>query len=247
MMIKLFRSTRVLVYLAGLLVLPGCKDRFFMYSSTHSETKWGDTHTVNERSDGTTRSVQYSGKVVWDQGKIVEISPGCVIHLSEKKSGKKTVAEIREKNGEPVLWMKVGQEFRIADTGEKAWLEQFLRSMERASSDVGTVESTIKMRMANPEDVDFLTPLRKISFGGDKAAVLKRVLESPHITPGQQVAVVQSCFEDVSFSSDQVSVLLVLLKRPDFSPAAKKALRAQVDRLSFDSDKITILKALSAK
>jgi hypothetical protein len=45
----------------------------------------------------------------------------------------------------------------------------------------------------------------------------------------------------------KVSVLLALLNRPDFSPAAKVALRGQVDRLSFDSDKITVLKALSAK
>jgi hypothetical protein len=243
---------RALVCLAGLLCLSGCKYEFFSYSSTHSEntrseTTWGDTHTVHQSSEGTDRAIQYSGKFVWDQGKILEISPGCVIHLSEKKSENKTVAEIREQNGEPVLWMKAGQEFRIADAGEKAWLEQFLRSMESASGDVGTVESAIKRRMADSADVDFLAPLRKIAFGGDKAAVLKRVLESPHLTPSQQVAVVQACFEHVSFSSDQVSVLLILLERPDFSPAAKEALRARVDRLSYDSDKITVLKALSAK
>jgi hypothetical protein len=143
--------------------------------------------------------------------------------------------------------MKVGQKFRMADAGEKAWMEQFFRSMDSTSNDVGSVESTIKRRMANPEDVDFLIPLRKIAFGGDKAAVLKRVLELPHLTPSQQVAVVQACFEHVSFSSDQVSVLLALLKRPDLSPAAKDALRARVDRLSFDSDKIQVLKALSAR
>jgi hypothetical protein len=96
---KLFRSGQALVCLAGLLTLAGCKPGFFSYSSTRSETTLGDTHTVNECSDGTHRTIQYSGKVVWDQGKILEISPGCVIHLSEKKSGRKTLAEIREKMG----------------------------------------------------------------------------------------------------------------------------------------------------
>ena len=238
---------QALLRLAVPLILAGCELDFPGLSSTRSETTLGLAHTVKQSSNGVSRTIQYSGKFMWDQDKILEISPGCVVRLVEEKFGKKTVAEIREVKGEPVLWVQKGSEFRVADASEKAWLEHFLRSVGSAPSDVGTVESAIKKRMADPGDADFLVPLQRISFGGDKATVLKRIVTSQHLTPARQVAVIQACFQHVSHSSDQVSVLLALLNRPDFSPAAKVALRGQVDRLSFDSDKITVLKALSAK
>lgn len=238
---------RLCVFLLPLLLLSGCEDSFYNHAFTRTETTWGGKHTVNQTSDGATRTIQYSGKVVLDQGRVQHLSPGCVIHITEKKSGKKTVAEVREEKGVPVLWMQTDGNFRLANAGEKAWLEQFLRSMENPVSDRATVESAIKKRMENPEDGDFLVPLRKLSFGDEKAALLKNVVKSARLTPQQQVAVIHACFEHVSFSSDKVSVLLALMKCPDFSPAAKEAVRARVDELSFDSDKITVLKALAAK
>lgn len=235
-------------FLVPLFFLSGCGDfHFGSQSFVRTETNVGDDHTVNQTSGGVTRSIRYSGKVVFNEGRVRKISPGCVIHITEKKSGTITVAEIREEDGGPVLWMQEGGHFRLADAAERAWLEQFLHSMESTSRDVSTVEATVRARLQDPGDVDFLVPLRKLSFGDEKAALLRSVVKSPHLSPGQQVAVVQACFEHVSFSSDQVSVLLALLRRKDFSPEAKEALRGRIDGLSFDSDKITVLKVLAAK
>jgi hypothetical protein len=240
-------SARWLACLPILVLFSGCQFHYRSHSSERVETTIGGTHNVRDVSNGTTRTINYSGEVVIDRGRIEQISPGCVIHITETSFGKKRVAEVREKNGKPVLWMKSGGGFRLGTSRDLAWLEKFLWSLGTSSSEAGTVEARIKRRMADPEDGDFLAPLGKLSHGSDKVAVLKSVVGCAHLTSRQQVAVIQACFQHLSFSSDRTPVLLSLVRRPDFSAAAKNALLDRVESLSFDSDRSAVLRALSAK
>lgn len=236
---------------AGVCVLGGCNlEKGFLdvgvRSWSRSESVWGDKHTVTHRSGTTTRTIEYSGKVVWDDGKVQRMPRGGLIKLFEKKAGGETAAEIRESDGEPQLWIREGREFRRATASQDAWLKNFLQTV-RIPADMGAVELAVKSRIANPEYTDFLAQVRGTLAPADRVALMLKLAQAPHLSPKQQVALIEACFREASFDSDRVSLLLALLKRPDFSPAAKKALRAKVDQLAFDSSKITVLKELSAK
>lgn len=185
------------------------------------------------------------GDVVIRGGKVQKMAPGSLIHLSEKRSGKTRVAEVRERKGEIEFWVQSGGAFHPADPSERRWIESFLLSM-RPENTPENIRAAIQERMADPGDIDFLAPLRKLHFDSEKVSILKTLTTSRTLNSRQQVALVQICFESLSFSSDRVSVLQSLARHQRVSREARTAVVDRVDSLSFDSDRVAVLKAFAA-
>ncbi|MEK0446981.1 MAG: hypothetical protein RLZZ399_2302 [Verrucomicrobiota bacterium] len=244
---KFPRTILGFAFLPFLIFASGCTVGYTSRTHQYSEVTQGDLHRREASNDGIVHTMEHTGKVVIEQGRITYLSPGCIVHLTESRFGKKTVAEVREKDGAPELWMSAGLSFRPANAKDRAWLERFLWCVGSSDRDQASVESRIRARMAHPEDGDFLAPVGKLAHSSDRVAVLENVIRSPRLNSRQQVALIQACFEHLSFSSDRVPVLLQIVRRSDFSFAAKQALLERVDMMSFDSDKAPLLKALSAR
>ena len=99
----------------------------------------------------------------------------------------------------------------------------------------------------NPEDSAALAEIDAIaglSFDNGKRDAFLAVANRPGTSPGVQVHLVNTAVRALSFDNAKVDVLLALIANPSFSPAAKEAILRQLDHLSFDNNKTTVLNAI---
>ncbi len=223
----LFGAPKV-VWVAGLLLVAGCHVAVLKIEVPDSIS-----------------TLQTTGDVVIRGGVVEKMAPGSEIRLSEKRFGKTRTAKILERKGEPEFFVQSGGAFHQADVSERRWIKSFLASM-RPEDKPEPVLAAIESRMANPEDIDFLVPLRRLRFESEQVSALKTLAISRVLNSRQQIVLIQSCFEVLSFSSDRVSVLESLVRHQRLSREARLALLDRVDSLSFHSDRRVVLKALAA-
>lgn len=221
----------------------GCSGNY----SSRSDINMNGHRTVKQTSNGVKRTLETRQAVTFQNGKITQFPPGAVVSISESQAGRTVVAELREHDGKPELWMKNGDTFSKGSPEDEAWLGSFLEALkidDRSKSEVALTDVRERVEAGNP---DFLAKVPDISFSSERAELLKTVIKERDLTPGQQVEVVRTAFDHLSFASEQESVLLTLIQKPEFSTEAKKAITDRIDRLTFDSNKVTVQKALLAK
>jgi hypothetical protein len=110
------------LFLAGLI---GCSGSV----TSRTEIDVNGHRKVSQVVNGVKRTLETRHAVVFQDGQIAQLPPGAVIQLSERKGGKTIMAEVRENNGQPELWMKAQETFRKGTPADQAWLEEFLQAL----------------------------------------------------------------------------------------------------------------------
>ncbi len=103
---------------------------------------------------------------------------------------------------------------------------------------------------ANTEDAATLAEIdaaAKLNFDAGKVTALKNVAARPSLSAAGQVHLVNTTLTHLSFDSGKVEVLKVLIDNPGFSPAAREAIFRQLERLSFDGSRSSILEAIQRR
>lgn len=260
---------------ATLLFLTGCELSLLDAFDGRAEFTSGDTRMVTRVFNGIKRSMKYRGEVCFEGDRIVKMPAGCVIQIVETKNKKATVAEIREKNGDPELWMQAGADFIPANASQQSWLQDFLKNIQELpsapplpvfgfhpalqgqppcnspcpapSTPAEASESEIQRRIKDARNPYPLQPLGLVAAENDKTSILRRVILSASLTPAQQTAIIEACFEHISYNADRTALLIDLIQRPDFCNSARTTLLGKIRQLAFESDRTKVLEALNQK
>lgn len=102
----------------------------------------------------------------------------------------------------------------------------------------------------NPADSATLAEIdaiSKLSFDNGKRDGFRTVASRAGISPGVQVHLVNTTLRSLSFDAGKTEVLVELTKNPSFSDAAKEAIFRQIDHLSFDASKTTVMNAIQER
>jgi hypothetical protein len=87
----------------------------------------------------------------------------------------------------------------------------------------------------------------KLSFEPSRRDAYKRIAKRPGLSDAAQEHLVSAVFDNLSFEPSKRDVLMTLISNPCFSPAGRKAILTQLDRLSFEPMKSEILEAISRR
>ncbi len=86
-----------------------------------------------------------------------------------------------------------------------------------------------------------------LNFDSGRKETLVQVAQRTGISPVVQVHLVNVGYRCLSFDASKVELLQTLIANPGFSDPARHAIVAQLNRLSFDSHKQTILRQLNER
>lgn len=95
------------------------------------------------------------------------------------------------------------------------------------------------------EEIDEIDAVGELRFDSDKLEGYKRIAARHGLSEPAQVYLVEAVFDKLSFESAKEDVLLTLIASPSFSRAAEQAILQRLDELDFESNKRTILGAIS--
>lgn len=110
--------------------------------------------------------------------------------------------------------------------------------------------STVVIVPGNTEDSATLAEIdaiAKLSFDHGKRDGFKAVASRAGISPGVQVHLVNTALRSLSFDAGKVEVLASLIQNPSFSPSAKEAIFQQLEHLSFDNSKTSVMNAIQER
>ena len=87
----------------------------------------------------------------------------------------------------------------------------------------------------------------RLNFDSAKKEALTQVAQRPGLSPAAQVHLVNVSYRCFSTDHSKVELLRTLIDNPGFSDAARQAIVAQLDHLSFDTHKQAILRRLNER
>ncbi len=85
----------------------------------------------------------------------------------------------------------------------------------------------------------------KLNFDSSQVTALKRIAQRTELSSISQAHLVSVTFHQLRFSSSQMMVLQSLINNPSFANAAKQGILANLSRMSFDSDRLTLLRMIN--
>lgn len=226
----------------------------------HTLRKFNEHTTITDQTNGVTRKLEAHCSFSIAEGKVGALAQGGVLRLQESGGPEAREAEVRESDGGTELWMKEGGAFRKAAPADELWLAGFLRALG-AESSTSVEGSSIVLRggsesgrapKAEAEAIDsenlpvpeLLAKFKQHSFSHERKEGIETLLARRTLEPADQIAVIDAVFAQLDFGSEQVEVLRHLIRKPGFSPDARKALIGRIDKLSMDSEKVEVMKAL---
>ena len=86
-----------------------------------------------------------------------------------------------------------------------------------------------------------------LTFENARTDALRTIAQRSSLTPACQVQLANQAFKRLDMDNDKVGVLVTLIHNPAFSPPAKQTIMAQLNKLSFDKDRQTILQAVNER
>lgn len=101
-----------------------------------------------------------------------------------------------------------------------------------------------------PEDKATLAEIDaagRLSFDQNRKETLKAIAQRPGLTPAAQVHLANTTFRRMDFDNQKVEVLLALVRNPGFCAPAKQTIMTQLNQLSFDNDRQTILREVNER
>lgn len=221
--------------LLSVCVLAGCGG-----SSSFDRTVNG-TRTISATKAGVSRSVITDGQVKFEEGKIVEFSPGIVIQLEETNdAGKQVSAELRDESGELRLFVKRDGKMDAGSDADQTWLQQFFAAINKDDRTRETI--AIAKFKEQRETESFLAAMADLDASFDNKKVLSQIINKWDLTAEEQVIVVDGIFKKLNF--DKVDLLIDLIERPDFATSTKNRIVARLGDLNFESDREKVQQAL---
>ena len=95
--------------------------------------------------------------------------------------------------------------------------------------------------------VEEIDAVGKLSFESDKLEGYRRIAARHNLDDTVQAYLVEAIFDKLSFESSKEAALMTLIKNPCFSLAGRQAILNHLERLSFDSTKSRILRAIDKR
>ena len=74
---------------------------------------------------------------------------------------------------------------------------------------------------------------------------LKSIAQRPGLSPAAQVHLVNKALSKLGFEASRLQVLETLIQNPSFSNAGKEAILSQLQKLTFESSRTAVLKAIN--
>lgn len=87
----------------------------------------------------------------------------------------------------------------------------------------------------------------KLNFENARLDGFRAVAHRAGISPGVQVHLVNTALRALDFDTGKVEILQALIRNPSFGTPAKEAIFRQLDCLSFDNSKTTVLHAIQER
>jgi hypothetical protein len=210
-------------------------------STVRKEWKSNGHWTISERKGAVTRELDASADMEVANGQVTRFPKGALIKVALLGDGPDRRAEFRENGGALELWVKDGDQWRVGTPEDQDWVSACLREL---------TSNTDKQAAASNELMPagkVLEALEDQSLRTGRKDILEKLLERKSLSPAEQTALVDSASRLQNFSSETKEVLLKLIARSDFSPEARPAVLRAVDKLSFDSEKVAVQRALLEK
>jgi hypothetical protein len=95
--------------------------------------------------------------------------------------------------------------------------------------------------------IEEIDAVGKLSFEPSRRDAYMRIAKRPGLSDVAQEHLVNAVFDNLSFEPFKRDVLMTLISNPCFSPAGRKAILTQLDRISFEPTKSEILEAISRR
>ena len=95
--------------------------------------------------------------------------------------------------------------------------------------------------------VEEIDAVGKLTFESDKLEGYKRIAARHNLDDTVQAYLVEAIFDKLTFESSKETALMTLIKNPCFSLAARQAILNHLERLSFESTKARILRAVDER
>jgi hypothetical protein len=95
--------------------------------------------------------------------------------------------------------------------------------------------------------IEEIDAVGKLSFEPSRRDAYMRIAKRPGLSDVAQEHLVNAVFDNLSFEPFKHDVLMTLISNPCFSPAGRKAILTQLDRISFEPTKSEILEAISRR
>lgn len=97
------------------------------------------------------------------------------------------------------------------------------------------------------ETITAIDAVATMSFDSDKRRAYTAIARRKHLCDAPQVHLVGAVFKHLSFENSREAVLMTLINNPEFSPAGEQAVLRNIDKLSFDSTRSRIIKAINGR
>ncbi len=232
----------VKLLLSGILcisLLTGCS-----VGTYNTDVTINGKRTIQQKSDGVKRKIETDAPISFENGTIAQFPPGAVLRIQETQEGKTTRAELHEQEGKQVLFIKAGQTLRASTPEEQAWFQTFLKAMDLEDRDKSDL-ALKNLRNAQPSFPEALTTELEELNSSEKAELLESAAKNLDLTPPDQVAIIDTTFDEVTFASSQTDILQTLIQRQDFAANAEQQVRNRIGEISFKSHQEEILEALN--
>ena len=95
--------------------------------------------------------------------------------------------------------------------------------------------------------VEEIDAVGKLTFESDKLQGYRRIAARHNLDETVQAYLVEVIFDKLSFESSKEAALMTLIKNPCFSLTARQAILNNLERLSFESTKARILRAIDER
>jgi hypothetical protein len=86
--------------------------------------------------------------------------------------------------------------------------------------------------------------VRTYRFPNDLARELAKVAGRPNLTADEQIHLIDATFDEIAYPNEQVKVLLPLASSPALQPEARFHLSTNIHRISFQSERERVFRAL---
>ena len=95
--------------------------------------------------------------------------------------------------------------------------------------------------------IEEIDAVGKLSFESGRLEGYKRIAARRGLSDTAQAYLVEAIFDKLSFESSKETTLLTLIKNPCFDLAGRQAILNHLERLSFESTKTRILRAIDER
>jgi hypothetical protein len=85
----------------------------------------------------------------------------------------------------------------------------------------------------------------RFTFDSDKVDILQDIARRPNLSPEAQIRMVRVACSALTFDSSKVDLLTAIVKGPSFCEPVRHAIVSQLECLTFDSSKSSVLRAVS--